>query len=82
MSNLALDFNLSASNTVALNAAPIMGTVNPMLSPTPAPDTSRLIHVRGPLLSVSAARSDYVVEVWPCEDKVSCARKASSFARR
>ena len=80
VSNLALDFNLSASNTVALNAAPIMGSVNPMLSPTPAPDTSRLIH--GPLLSVSAARSDYVVEVWPSEDKVSCARKASPFVQR
>ena len=40
-----------------------------MLSATPAPDTSRLIHVRGRLLSVGAARSDYVVEAWPCEDK-------------
>ena len=69
VANLALDFNLSASNTVALNAAPITVTVNPVLSATPAPDTNKLVHLRGPLLSVSAARSDYVVEVWPCEDK-------------
>ena len=69
VSNLALDFNLSASNTVALTASPITVTVNPVLSATLAPDASKLIHVRGPLVSVSAASSDYVVEVWPFEDK-------------
>jgi hypothetical protein len=69
VSHLALDFNLSASNTVALNASPVTVTVNPVLSATLAPDTSKLIHVRGPLVSVSAANSDYVVEVWPFEDK-------------
>ena len=69
VSHLALEFNLSASNTVALNASSVTVTVNRVLSATLAPDTSKLIHVRGPLVSVSAANSDYVVEVWPFEDK-------------
>ena len=67
--NLALDFNLSASNTAVLNASPTTVAVNPALSATLAPDTSKLIHVRSPLVSLSTARSDCAVQVWPFEDK-------------
>ena len=69
VSNLAIDFNLAASNTVDLSATPITVTVNPVLSASLAPSTSKQIHVRGPLVSVSAGNSDYVVNVRPFEDQ-------------
>ena len=68
MSNLALDFNLAASNTVDLTANPITVTVNPALSASLAPATSKQIHVRGALVSVSTSNSDYVVNVRPFDD--------------
>ena len=68
ISNLALDFNLAASNTVDLTANPITVTVNPALSASLAPATSKQIHVRGALVSVSASNSDYVVNVRPFDD--------------
>lgn len=71
VSNLALDFNLAASNTVDLTANPITVTVNPVLSASLAPASSKQIHVRGPLQSVSAGNSDYVVNVLPFDDDQS-----------
>ncbi len=68
VSNLALDFNLTASNTVDLTANPITVTVNPSLTATLALDTTRQVHVRGPLASVSAANDDYVVNIAPFHD--------------
>ena len=68
ISNLALDFNLAASNTVDLTANPITVTVNPALSASLAPATSKQIHVRGALVSVSTSNSDYVVNVRPFDD--------------
>ena len=68
VSNLALDFNLAASNTVDLTANPITVTVDPVLSASLAPASSKQIHVRGPLQSVSAGSSDYVVNVRPFAD--------------
>ncbi len=68
ISNLALDFNLAASNTVNLSSSPPTVTVDPVLSASLAPATSKPIHVRGPLLSVSAGGGDYVVNVRPFED--------------
>ena len=68
VSNLAIDFNLAASNSVDLTANPITVTVNPVLSASLAPATSKQIHVRGPLVSVSTSSSDYVVNVRPFDD--------------
>ena len=68
VSNLAIDFNLAASNTVDLTASPPTVTVNPVLSASLAPASSKQIHVRGPLVSVSAGSSDYVVNVRPFSD--------------
>ena len=68
VSNLALDFNLAASNTVNLSTSTPTVTVDPVLSASLAPATSKPIHVRGPLVSVSAGSGDYVVTVRPFED--------------
>jgi hypothetical protein len=68
VSNLAIDFNLAASNTVDLTASPPTVTVNPVLSATLAPASSKQIHVRGPLMNVSAGNSDYVVNIRPFAD--------------
>lgn len=71
VSNLALDFNLAASNTVDLtgNASnPVTVTVDPALTASLMPASSKQIHVRGPLASVSTASNDYVVTVRPFED--------------
>jgi hypothetical protein len=68
VANLALDFNLLASNAVNLAANPITVTVNPVLTASLAPDATRQIHVRGALASVDAGAGDYVVNVRPFED--------------
>jgi len=68
VSNLALDFNLTASNTVDLNSNPITVTVNPSLTATLTPDITKQIHVRGPLVNVSTANDDYVVNIAPFHD--------------
>lgn len=68
VANLALDFNLLASNTVNLTANPITVTVNPVLTASLAPDAFKQIHVRGPLVSASTSASDYVISVRPFED--------------
>lgn len=69
ISNLALDFNLLASNTVNLTATPLTVTVNPTLTASLSPDAAKQIHVRGPLVSVSASASDYVISVRPFQDQ-------------
>jgi hypothetical protein len=67
VANLALDFNLLASNTVNLTANPL--TVNPTLTASLTPDTTKQIHVRGPLVSVSTSANDYVINVRPFDDQ-------------
>lgn len=69
VANLALDFNLLASNTVNLTANPITVTANPTLTASLTPDTTKQIHVRGPLVSVSTSASDYVIDVRPFADQ-------------
>ena len=68
VSNLALDFNLTASNTVDLTSSPITVSVNPSLTASLTPDATKQIHVRGPLASVSATNDDYVVNIAPFHD--------------
>ena len=74
VSHLALDFNLSASNTVAPStitsstaASAVMVTVNPVLVASLTPDLTRPIRVRGPLVSVTntASQTSYTVKVFP-----------------
>lgn len=69
VANLALDFNLLASNTVNLTASPITVTVNPVLTASLTPDSTKQIHVRGPLVSASTSASDYIVQVRPFVDQ-------------
>ena len=69
VANLALDFNLLASDTVDLTANPITVTVNPTLTASLTPDTTKQIHVRGPLVSVSTSANDYVISVRPFDDQ-------------
>ena len=68
ISNLAIDFNLTASKTVDLSATPITVTVEPVLSASLAPATSKQLHVRGPLVSASTSGSDFVINVRPFAD--------------
>jgi Domain of unknown function (DUF4382) len=74
IANLALDFNLAASDTVApatitstTLASAVTVTVNPMLVASLTPDTTRQIRVRGPLVSVTntASQTSYTVKVRP-----------------
>jgi hypothetical protein len=78
VANLALDFDLAASNTVAPAAptasTPASGvtvTVNPVLTASLVPDTTKQIRVRGPLVSVDNMGSDssYMVKVRPFYNK-------------
>ena len=74
VANLALDFDLAASNAVTpampsstTAASSVMVTVNPVLSASLTPDTTKQIRVRGPLVSVTNTMSDtsYTVSVRP-----------------
>ncbi|HEV2228345.1 MAG TPA: DUF4382 domain-containing protein [Steroidobacteraceae bacterium] len=74
VSHLALDFNLSASNTVAPSAitsttaaSAVTVTVNPMLVASLTPDATKPIRVRGPLVSVTntSSQTSYTVKVFP-----------------
>lgn len=63
IANLALDFNLLASNTV--NTATAQVTVNPVLMASLTPAVDRQTLVRGQLQSVDVASSNYMVMVFP-----------------
>jgi hypothetical protein len=74
IANLALDFNLAASNTVAPTtissttaASSVSVTVNPILTASLVPDASKQIQVRGPLVSVTntSTATSYTVNVRP-----------------
>jgi hypothetical protein len=74
VANLALDFNLAASNTVtpagitsSTAAASVTVTVNPVLTASLVPDTSKQIQVRGALASVTntASATSYTVNLRP-----------------
>lgn len=66
VANLALDFNLLASNTIAPSAtSPATVTVSPVLTASLAPDSSKQLRVRGALASVDTAGGSYIVDVRP-----------------
>jgi hypothetical protein len=75
VANLALDFNLSASNTVAPGsitsstpASAVTVAVQPTLSASLTPDSSKQIRVRGKLVSVDTSGNSYTVNVRPFHD--------------
>lgn len=77
VANLALDFNLAASDTVmpsapstSTMASAVNVTVNPVLTASLVPDTSKQIRVRGTLVSVTntATQTSYTVNVHPFYD--------------
>src|SRR5438105_2820364 len=73
ISSVALDFNLSASNTIApasvtSSTSAVTVTVQPMLSASLAPDANKPVRVRGKLLSVDTSASWYTVNVRPFND--------------
>ena len=69
VANLALDFNLAASNAITPSpTSPTTVTVNPVLSGSLVPDPSKQIRVRGGLVSVNSGAGTYLVNVHPFED--------------
>lgn len=66
VANLALDFNLAASNTISpAPTNPTSVTVNPVVTASLAPDISRQLRVRGPLVSVNSSASSFLLRVVP-----------------
>jgi hypothetical protein len=66
IANLALDFNLAASNTIApSDTNPMTVTVNPVLTASLVPDATKQIRVRGPLVSADPSASSYIISVRP-----------------
>ncbi|MGO9426537.1 MAG: DUF4382 domain-containing protein [Steroidobacteraceae bacterium] len=66
IANLALDFNLAASNTITpSDTAPTTVTVNPVLSGSLVPDASKQLRVRGPFVSADTMASSFIINVRP-----------------
>jgi hypothetical protein len=66
VANLALDFNLAASDAITPStAAPTTVTVNPVLTASLATDTTKQVHVRGGLVSTNATAGSFVISVMP-----------------
>lgn len=66
VANLALDFNLAASNAITPSAtAPTTVTVNPVLTASLVPDAIKQLRVHGGLVSTSAGGNSFVVNVQP-----------------
>jgi hypothetical protein len=66
ISNLALDFNLLASNTVTpSDTDPTTVTVNPTLTASLAPDTTRQIRIAGSLASVNTMADSFLMNLRP-----------------
>ena len=69
VANLALDFNLAASNAITPSpTSPTTVTVNPVLTGSLVPDPTKQIRVRGGLVSVNAGAGTYLINVHPFED--------------
>jgi hypothetical protein len=69
VANLALDFNLALSNNITpSNTAPTTVTVNPVLTASLTPDTTKQIRVRGPLVSADASTNSFIMSVRPFFD--------------
>ena len=66
VANLALDFNLPASNAITPSAtAPTTVTVNPALTASLVPDATKQIRVRGPFVSADTMAGSFIIDVRP-----------------
>jgi len=66
IANLALDFNLAASNTITPSlTAPTTITVNPVLTASLVPNETRRLRVRGAFVSADTSASNFVINVRP-----------------
>ncbi|HXI49598.1 MAG TPA: hypothetical protein VNH39_13550 [Steroidobacteraceae bacterium] len=68
---LAVNFDLSASNTVDLTTSPPTVTVKPFVSISTAASDNKLIRVRGPLINSSVNAGTYTVVVRPFFDEIN-----------
>jgi hypothetical protein len=69
IANLALDFNLAASNAITpSDTSPTTVTVNPVLTAALVPDATKQIRVRGALVSADATAGSFVIGVRPFDD--------------
>jgi hypothetical protein len=69
VAHLALDFNLAASNAITPSAtSPTTVTVNPVLTGSLVPDTTRQARIRGTFVSADAAAGSYIINVRPFDD--------------
>jgi Domain of unknown function (DUF4382) len=67
---LALDIDLAASNSIDTSGSTPTVTVQPYAVMRPAPSDATLMRVRGVLVTVQTASSDYVVNTRPLTDPV------------
>ncbi|MGC1386953.1 MAG: DUF4382 domain-containing protein [Steroidobacteraceae bacterium] len=66
VANLALDFNLADSNSIApSDTNPVTVTVHPALTASLSPDSTRQMRVRGPFVSADTGASNFVIAVRP-----------------
>jgi hypothetical protein len=68
---LAINYDISASNSVDLTTSPPKLTVKPFLSVSTAAPDNKLIRVRGPLINSSVNSGTYTVVVRPFFDEVN-----------
>lgn len=62
---LELDFDLAASHTVDITTTPVRAVAEPFIVASLEPEDSKEMRVRGPLVSVDVAASQYVIDVRP-----------------
>ena len=62
---LQLDFDLAASHTVDVATTPVTAVAEPFIVASVEPIDEKELRVRGPLVSVDTAASNYVIDVRP-----------------
>jgi hypothetical protein len=68
---MAVNFDLSASNTVDLTTSPPTVTIKPFVSISTTASDNKLIRVRGPLINSSVNAGTYTVVVRPFFDEIN-----------
>jgi hypothetical protein len=79
--NLALDFNLAASNAIALAGRnPTTVTVNPVMTASLIPDTAKQMMARGPLVNGDTGSPSFVMAVRTAGEVTFTTTSATTFA--